>query len=48
MSEHRVGNKIITQTHSVLLANVNDQKNVDLSGSQTGSNTQKNLCLVEK
>jgi len=33
MSEHRVGNKIITETESVLLAKVNDQNDVNLSVS---------------
>jgi hypothetical protein len=33
MSEHGVGNKIITETQSVLLAKVSDQNNVDLSVS---------------
>ena len=43
-SKHGVGNKLITETQSVLLEKVNDQNNVDLSVSKTGSNTQKTFA----
>jgi len=40
-SQHGVRNKIIIETQSMSLAKVNDENNVDLSVSYTGSNMQK-------